>query len=63
MDACVQLAACRPNFTIQEYPLGEDRPPKSEIRSTMLRYDGQGSLSVPESSWLLCQSSQCSGGW
>src|SRR5215203_176640 len=46
--ACVQLAACIPNFTIQEYPLGEDRPPKSEIMSTMLRYDGQGSLIVPD---------------
>ena len=29
--ACVQLAACIPNFTLQEYPQGEDKPPKSEI--------------------------------
>src|SRR5919108_4874046 len=29
--ACLQLAACIPNFALQEYPLGEDRPPKSEI--------------------------------
>ena len=29
--ACLHLAACIPNFALQEYPLGEDRPPKSEI--------------------------------
>jgi galactonate dehydratase len=46
--ACVQLAACIPNFTIQEYPTGEDQPPKSEIVKTALTYDGQGSLLVPD---------------
>jgi galactonate dehydratase len=46
--ACVQLAACIPNFTIQEYPTGEDRPPKSEIVRSRLTYDGRGSLLVPE---------------
>jgi galactonate dehydratase len=46
--ACVQLAACIPNFTIQEYPLGEDRPPKSEIVRSVVPYDGQGSLIVPD---------------
>jgi galactonate dehydratase len=46
--ACVQLAACIPNFTIQEYPTGEDVPPKSEIVKTALTYDGHGSLVVPE---------------
>src|SRR5437879_13820454 len=46
--ACVQIAACIPNFAIQEYPTGEDRPPKSEIVKTALAYDGQGSLLVPE---------------
>src|ERR1700687_2707717 len=46
--ACVQLAACIPNFTIQEYPTGEDQPPKSEIVRTVLEYDGQGSLLVPD---------------
>jgi galactonate dehydratase len=45
--ACVQLAACIPNFAIQEYPLGEDQPPKSEIVCSTLAYDGQGSLLVP----------------
>ena len=29
--ACLQLAACIPNFAIQEYPTGEHQPPKSEI--------------------------------
>ncbi len=47
--ACVQLAACIPNFTIQEYPTGEDEPPKSEIVKTALAYDGHGSLLVPDS--------------
>jgi galactonate dehydratase len=46
--ACVQLAACIPNFAIQEYPTGEDEPPKSEIMSTKLTYDGKGSLIVPD---------------
>jgi galactonate dehydratase len=46
--ACVQLAACIPNFTIQEYPIGEDVPPKSEIMKTALVYDGHGSLIVPD---------------
>ncbi|HLZ27305.1 MAG TPA: mandelate racemase/muconate lactonizing enzyme family protein [Chloroflexota bacterium] len=46
--ACVQLAACIPNFTIQEYPTGEDQPPKSEIVKTVLEYDGHGSLVVPD---------------
>ena len=29
--ACLQIAASIPNFAIQEYPLGELEPPKSEI--------------------------------
>ncbi len=45
--ACIQLAACIPNFAIQEYPLGEQEPPKSEIVRTTLTYDGRGSLLVP----------------
>src|SRR5215208_6360845 len=45
--ACVQLAACIPNFEIQEYPLGEDEAPKKDIVFGALRYDGQGSLLVP----------------
>jgi galactonate dehydratase len=45
--ACVQLAACIPNFALQEYPIGEDRPPKSEIVNKTLEYDGHGSLVIP----------------
>ena len=46
--ACVQLAACIPNFALQEYPLGEKQPPKSEIvKSTLELKDGF--LIVPDS--------------
>jgi len=37
--ACVQLAACIPNFALQEYPIGEDEPPKSEIVKGALQLD------------------------
>ncbi|MEE2754099.1 MAG: galactonate dehydratase [Candidatus Latescibacterota bacterium] len=29
--ACIQIAASIPNFSLQEYPTGEGKPPKSEI--------------------------------
>jgi galactonate dehydratase len=45
--ACVQLAACIPNFALQEYPIGEDEPPKSEIVKGALRLD-RGFLMVPD---------------
>jgi galactonate dehydratase len=45
--ACVQLAACIPNFAIQEYPTGEDELPKRDIVRSALAYDGAGSLLVP----------------
>ena len=45
--ACLQLAACIPNFAIQEYPTGEDRPPKSEIVKTPLKMEG-GYLVIPD---------------
>ena len=45
--ACVQLAACIPNFAIQEYPLGEDKPPKSEIVKSPLKVEN-GFLLVPD---------------
>jgi galactonate dehydratase len=45
--ACLQVAACIPNFAIQEYPTGEDRPPKSEIVQTTVRCE-QGFLLIPE---------------
>ena len=44
--ACLQLAACIPNFAIQEYPTGELEPPKSEIVKAPLRLEG-GFLIVP----------------
>ncbi len=45
--ACVQLAACIPNFALQELPKGEDKPPKSEIVKSALRLD-KGFLVVPD---------------
>ena len=45
--ACLQLAACIPNFTIQEYPLGEREPPKSEIVKTPLQLE-DGFLLIPD---------------
>lgn len=45
--ACLQLAACIPNFALQEYPLGEDRPPKSEIVKKPLQREG-GYLIIPD---------------
>lgn len=45
--ACIQIAACIPNFAIQEYPLGEDRPPKSEFMTSMVRCE-DGFLIIPD---------------
>ena len=45
--ACLQLAACIPNFAIQEYPAGEHEPPKSEIVKTPLEIE-DGFLVVPD---------------
>jgi len=45
--ACVQLAACIPNFALQEYPKGELEPPKSEIVKNPLRVE-DGFLIVPD---------------
>jgi galactonate dehydratase len=45
--ACLQLAACIPNFALQEYPQGEDRPPKSEIVTRAPVRDG-GYLLIPD---------------
>ncbi len=44
--ACLQIAASIPNFALQEYPLGEDVPPKSEIVTQPLRREG-GYLLIP----------------
>jgi len=45
--ACIQLAACIPNFGLQEYPVGEGKPPKSEIVVSPLKLE-QGFLIVPD---------------
>ncbi|MSS71993.1 MAG: galactonate dehydratase [Candidatus Latescibacteria bacterium] len=45
--ACVQLAACIPNFALQEYPSGEHEPPKSEIVKGALRLEN-GFLIIPD---------------
>ena len=45
--ACLQLAACIPNFALQEYPLGEDRPPKSEMVKGAARLEN-GFLVIPD---------------
>ena len=45
--ACVQLAACIPNFALQEYPSGEHEPPKSEMVKGALKLEN-GFLIVPD---------------
>ena len=45
--ACIQLAACIPNFALQEYPKGEHEPPKSEIVKSVLKLEN-GFLIVPD---------------
>lgn len=45
--ACIQLAACIPNFALQEYPVGEGEPPKSEIVVSPLQLQ-DGFLIVPD---------------
>lgn len=45
--ACVQLAACIPNFALQEYPRGEHEPPKSEIVRGALKAEN-GYLIIPD---------------
>ena len=45
--ACLQLAASIPNFTIQEYPIGELEPPKSEIVKEPLKQEA-GFLIIPD---------------
>jgi galactonate dehydratase len=45
--ACIQLAAAIPNFAIQEYPIGEDIPPKSGIVKSALKLE-KGFLVIPD---------------
>lgn len=44
--ACLQLAASIPNFALQEYPIGESEPPKSEIVKNAPRIEN-GFLVIP----------------
>jgi galactonate dehydratase len=46
--ACIQLAAAIPNFAIQEYPIGEDVPPKSGMVKSALKLE-KGFLVIPDS--------------
>ncbi len=45
--ACIQLAAAIPNFAIQEYPIGENLPPKSLMMTSVVRLE-KGFLIVPD---------------
>ena len=45
--ACLQLAACIPNFALEEYPTSEHEPPKSEMVRTTIRLE-DGFLVVPD---------------
>ncbi len=45
--ACVQLDACIPNFTVQEYAPDEARPPKSQVVKEPLKVQ-DGYLIVPD---------------
>lgn len=46
--ACMQIAACIPNFAIQEYPIGEDSTPKNQIVKSTIKLEN-GFLIVPDS--------------
>lgn len=45
--ACIHLAACIPNFALQEYPRGEGQPPKSEMVKGTLKIEN-GFLTIPD---------------
>jgi len=58
--ACLQLAACIPNFALQEYPIGEGEPPKSEIVKSAVECR-DGFLIVPDAPGIgveLCEDAQ-----
>ena len=46
--ACLQIAATAPNFALQEYPIGEDESPKSDMVTGMAVHDGNGYLSISD---------------
>lgn len=45
--ACLQIAACVPNFALQEYPIGEDQPPKVDIVKSAVKHEN-GFLIIPD---------------
>ncbi len=45
--ACIQLAACIPNFALQEYPKGEGESPKCDIVKGTLKVEN-GFLIIPD---------------
>lgn len=58
--ACIQLAACIPNFAIQEYPIGEDEAPKNQIVKSAIKRE-QGYLVIPNTPGIgveLCEDAQ-----
>ncbi len=46
--ACLQIAATAPNFALQEYPIGEDIPPKSDMVDNTPQHDGNGYLMISD---------------
>ena len=46
--ACLQIAATAPNFALQEYPIGEDVPPKSDMVDNTPQHDGNGYLMISD---------------
>ena len=46
--ACLQIAACIPNFALQELPIGEDQSPKTEMFSGIPVHDGRGYLVISD---------------
>ncbi|MCH8817531.1 MAG: mandelate racemase/muconate lactonizing enzyme family protein, partial [Chloroflexi bacterium] len=46
--ACLQIAACIPNFALQEYPTGEDEFPKNAMVDATAQHDGEGYLLISD---------------
>lgn len=46
--ACLQIAACIPNFALQEYPTGEDVFPKIDMVDNPAEHDGNGYLMISD---------------
>ncbi len=44
--ACLQVAACIPNFALQELPTGEDEAPKTDMFTGIPEHDGRGYLLI-----------------